>query len=401
MRNIFKQLPKFPIIILFFGFLVVFVIADMVTPDKEVSAMENRKLTQYPTFSLTGITKDFASFAENYDALADEWSDWTYAYGDYAKDQMLFRDEWISLQSFFESVQGKLENGGIWFAKDDYLIAKNDIFTQLQENNISINSQAVCELAERHKGKVSTMIIPSPANSLSDKLRWNPPQINENEMLDNLFADFKDAGANVIDLRGAFEAYVDDDIFYHTDHHWTTLGGAYLAYEAYCEAEGLIAEEPSQELLREEPDFLGTNYSKSKHFGTKPETLYYYDFPNELTVYSYQSDDTILEETGPLMDIYKFDEYDKYAAFLHGNKGYSVLKGNGKGSILVVKDSYGNSFVPYLIANYETIGIIDLRAWFSVDETIKEGGYDNILVLYSFDSFSSDTYAKRMLTDMQ
>lgn len=401
MRESVKQLPHFPIIILFFGFLAIFVLADVFTPDQKTSEMENRKLTQKPDFSLASGIKESNTIVENYDAFADEWSRWAGAYGEYAKDQMLFRDGWISTESFLESAQGKLENNGVWFAKDDYLIAKNEVFTQLQQNNLPVNTQAVCELAERHEGKVTTMIIPSPANILSDKLRWNPPQVDENTMLDQLFANFDEAGATVVDLRDSFKAHENDDVYYHTDHHWTTPGGAFLAYEAYCESQGIAAVKPPEELLKVVPGFLGTNYSKSKHFGTEPEPLYYYDFPNQLTVYSYQNDDSILEEPGPLMDTSKFEEYDKYAAFLRGNNGYSVLEGNGKGSILVIKDSYGNSFVPYLIENYETIGIIDLRAWFDVDQTIKEGNYDNLLVLYSFESFTSDAYARRMLTEMQ
>lgn len=397
---------RHPIIFLFFGFLAIFVIADLITPDRETSQLENRSLTQAPNFetaSFAGAPANTAEIGEKYEAFSDEWKRWATAYGEYTKDQLLFRDEWVGMQSFFESAQGKLENGGVWFGKDGYLIAKNDVFTNFQQNSLPVNTTAVCELAERHPGKVSTMIIPSPANILSDKLRWSPPQINENAMLDDIFVDFTDAGAQVIDLRPTFLASEEtgEQLYYQTDHHWTTSGGAWLAYNALCESAGRAPIAPPKELLTELPDFLGTNYSKSRHFGTQSEPLYYYDFPNTLTVYKYKSDDTLQEEAGPLMDTAKLDEYDKYGAFLRGNNGYSVLEGNGEGSILVIKDSYGNSFVPYLIESYGTIGIIDLRAWFTVDDVIEEGAYDEILVLYSFDSFSSDAYARRMATSIQ
>ena len=103
-----------------------------------------------------------------------------------------------------------------------------------------------------------------------------------------------------------------------------------------------------------------------------------------------------------LMAYDQLDTFDKYGAFLHGNNGYSVIEGNGAGSILVVKDSYGNSFVPYLVENYAKIGVIDLRAWVDpIDDTIAGDGYDEILVLYSFDSFSQDAYVSRLADSKQ
>ena len=80
--------------------------------------------------------------------------------------------------------------------------------------------------------------------------------------------------------------------------------------------------------------------------------------------------------------------YDKYAAFLHGNNGLSRVEGDGEGRILVVKDSYANSLIPFLTANYAQIDVIDLRNYnYGLDGLIAENGYDQILVLYSFDSF--------------
>ena len=85
------------------------------------------------------------------------------------------------------------------------------------------------------------------------------------------------------------------------------------------------------------------------------------------------------------------DTRDKYGALLDGNNGYSVIEGNGTGSILVVKDSYANSFIPYLTANYAKIGVVDFRGLaYGLDSTIEKEGYDQILILYNFQTFISD-----------
>ena len=91
---------------------------------------------------------------------------------------------------------------------------------------------------------------------------------------------------------------------------------------------------------------------------------------------------------------------DKYKAFLRGNNGYSVLEGNGTGSILIIKDSYANAFIPSLVEDYASIGIVDFRYLNKkVDSLIERGGYDEILVLFSFQGFMDDiTLAAKIAT---
>ena len=82
--------------------------------------------------------------------------------------------------------------------------------------------------------------------------------------------------------------------------------------------------------------------------------------------------------------------------FLHGNNGLSRIEGNGEGRILVLKDSYANCFVPYLTANFAQIDIVDFRNYnYGLDALDADNHYDQVLVLYSFDSFKSDPYFYR------
>ena len=137
--------------------------------------------------------------------------------------------------------------------------------------------------------------------------------------------------------------------------------------------------------------FYGTNYSRARKPGIQPDTITYYDLPNTLSVED-NAGGEVTWETGPMYEYSDFETRDKYRAFLRGNNAYSVLEGNGEGSILVVKDSYANSFIPYLVENYAQIGIVDLRYTVEkVDSFIQRGGYDKVLVLYSFSTFAEDT----------
>ena len=97
-----------------------------------------------------------------------------------------------------------------------------------------------------------------------------------------------------------------------------------------------------------------------------------------------------------LYDESKLDTYDKYAMFLHGNNGLSRIQGEGEGRILVLKDSYANCFVPYLTANFAEIDVVDFRNYnYGLDALDADNHYDQVLVLYSFDSFKSDPYFYR------
>ena len=118
-----------------------------------------------------------------------------------------------------------------------------------------------------------------------------------------------------------------------------------------------------------------------------------------MTVYTITGDGVFeLAQTTGMVDTAKFDTRDKYGAFLGGNNGYSVIEGDGEGSILVVKDSYANSFIPYLTANYAKIGVVDFRNFaYGLDNTIEKEGYDQILILYNFQTFLTDRYVNRLV----
>ena len=96
------------------------------------------------------------------------------------------------------------------------------------------------------------------------------------------------------------------------------------------------------------------------------------------------------------MNLYETDKLavrDKYAMFLYGNNGFCRIAGSGEGKLMIIKDSYANSLIPFLLNNYAQIDVVDLRYLrdATVDELIEREGYDDLLVLYNFQSFSSDT----------
>jgi hypothetical protein len=137
------------------------------------------------------------------------------------------------------------------------------------------------------------------------------------------------------------------------------------------------------------PDFYGSNYSKALSMDAAADELIYYDFPQRIAIETYGRDGVPFMRDANLIDKDKLKLRDKYASFLHGNNGYTLINGAGQGSLVIIKDSFGNSFSPFLINNYKDIGVVDLRSRRQIDDVISDDC--DILVLYSFLSFTQDS----------
>ncbi len=373
MQKLKRKLKKYPIVFLFFIFLIGFFVFDEIYPSRERSELENRELSQMPIVSISSLANN--SFMVDYES--------------YVKDQFAFRDTWIDAKSLSETALLKTENNDILFGADKYLFTKT--WSLSDERRYDNNVYALVSMAEKLGESANIMIVPSSSNILSEKLPQNAPMLDENAHMDDMFAQLSTTGANVIDVRGTLNEHDDEYIYYRTDHHWTSEG-AFLAYEQFANSQGVNLFNKAAPFVEVE-EFYGTHYSKARNFGVIPDVLTYYEIDENLSIMRTDENGEQYYEDGPVYDVTKFSERDKYAAFLRGNNGYSVLSGTGTGKILVVKDSYANSFIPYLTASYAEIGIVDFREnRQTLYEIMDEEGFDEVLFLYSFDAFTSDIY---------
>ncbi len=377
-------LIHYPVLILFSVFFVGVFVLDLLTPDRQVSELENTTLTQRPAITTQLLTaKGLNQFFNNYTQ--------------YTKDQIPGRDGWISLQSFVETALfQKTQSGGVLLGDEGQMINRTFGLVSSEERTLPRNIAAVTSLASRYPGKVYTMVVPSAATIYPERVPVGAPLLDETVYLKQIQTAVEEAGGTFVSVAQTLSDYRDEYIYYRTDHHWTTQG-AYYAYSQLCSLLGLTPFDLSAHQAVEVPDFYGTFYSRARTWNAQPDTLTYYQLDNPLTIYTVTGPG--MPEAGNttgLYDLSKLEVYDKYAAFLHGNNGMSRVEGDGEGSILVIKDSYANSFVPFLTTNYADIDVVDLRNYnYGLDTLIDQNDYDQILVLYSFDSFKSDPYLYR------
>lgn len=377
MKEKLKELKQYPLLVLFFLFIFCFMIADGLWPKRAESELERRPLAQFPDFSFSSLVKN----------------EWTADYGEYTKDQVIGRDGWLKAQSLCESLLfQKEEIGGAMIGKNDALFTKMFALTPNEEKLLQKNTTLVQQFIEKFPGQVTFLLAPSSSVINAEELPANAPMLDENARLGSIFETV--GTANSLDLRDTFTAAKDDiQLYYDTDHHWTSYG-AYLAYQQFCQLRGLTPMEVTESDYTIVPDFYGTTYSKALYWKSKPDSIAYLDLPNTMTVWEVSPTFELTENfTATMYDKSKLETGDKYAMFLYGNNGYSTIEGDGEGSILVVKDSYANSFIPYLTANYARIGVIDPRGFgLSVADFAQQEGYDEVLLLFNFQSFKESTF---------
>ncbi|MBC5580240.1 hypothetical protein H8S23_01835 [Anaerofilum sp. BX8] len=402
MKNKLKAILKYPAILLFFAFILLYSVADSMVNDRRESELENRKLAQKPAMTVKNLL------------AAKETEKFSYLYEQYINDQFLGRDGWISLKSRAESVLLKTENNGVLYGKDGTMYQKFFVLDTAAGGGTQLetNIENVRQFIARHPGLVKVMIVPSADMVVTDKLPLAAPFVDEAPWMAQMAQVFA-GDAVFLDPTQTLRGHADEYLFYRTDHHWTTLG-AYYAYLQYAGAAGRDAASAAGLVPTQVGDFLGTLYSKTKLYNAQADLLSYYpQLDGQMTIVqlldkadrdavqqAYEagqmSEEAYAQVADRVVDLYETDKLstrDKYAMFLYGNNGFSRIEGEGKGKVLVIKDSYANCFVPFLTADYAQIDVVDLRSLkgTTVDALIAENSYDDVLVLYNFQSFSSDT----------
>ena len=353
--------------VLFSLFIGGILVGSFLLPDKEFSELENRYLAKPPKLSVENLeTGKFMEDAE-----------------DYVNDHIIGRDFWVALKAWSERLSGKQENNGVYFGKEDTLLNRLDEPDPdvLQEYAGYVNA-----LVDNVDVPVYFGIIPSSSEIWSDRLPKGAPTADEKAIIDNLYDTVQ---TYTIDLYSALEAHKDEEIYYRTDHHWTSLG-AYYGYTALMEAMGMepIPLDESAKVTVSD-SFYGTIFSTSGVRWVAPDHIDRYISGDGLKVTSYF--DSTPTEGSLYVDSY-LDKKDKYSSFLGGNQPLCVIQTQHTDApkVLVIRDSYTDSLAPFLTQNFSEIHLFDPRMNLnSVKAYVEENQIDQVVVLYSISNFVS------------
>ena len=178
----------------------------------------------------------------------------------------------------------------------------------------------------------------------------------------------------------------DEYLYFRTDHHWTALG-AYYVYRNYCKAKGWEPHELDYYTKMTFSPFLGSYYSTLKDPAMAANPDYVEAFipkgTNKLTYYSKGGKET---EYDVIHDVTNWSEYTKYNCFIGGDQPMQKIENpvlwRKTSSCLVIKESYGNCFVPFLVDHYHTVYVMDYRYCNEdVLDFVDKHGIDDVIVI--------------------
>lgn len=201
-----------------------------------------------------------------------------------------------------------------------------------------------------------------------------------------------------VNIYDALKAHANEEIYFRTDHHWSSLG-AYYAAQKFASVAGLPFRDLSEYEKNVRPGYLGT---MSTYTGQHPVIM---NNPEDFVVYKPKANYTATFynqsfQNGFAHDIFfQFSDEHRsswYSTFINGD-AYAVqiqsdACSNGR-KLLLVKDSYGNALIPFLLYSFEEVYVVDARKFQpKLQSFVAEHGITDVLFAESMLSMVGNDY---------
>lgn len=258
-------------------------------------------------------------------------------------------------------------------------------------------------LAEKLSGKakVYDMIVPTSIGiTLPDAYMGHINSSDQSKAIDYINSGLE-SGIIKVPIFKTLMQHRSEYIYFNTDHHWTQLG-AYYAYCEFANAAGITAQPLDKYEKVTFEGFRGTFYNdtgKIPELKSNPDTIYAYK-PNSSATMFY-TDSKGNKISWPIInDVSKYPESVKYSCFIAGDNPYTEIHNpqiTDGSSIMVVKESFANSLVPFLVENYENIYIIDYRHYSgSVSKVVLEKNIGTVLYINNVSAIRNEKLMKEL-----
>lgn len=376
-RKVQEQLVGIIFILILFLFLII----NIIVPNKEKSVQENRMLATKPKFRLSSLIS--GDYDEKFEAYMD--------------DQFVGRDMWRKLKVTVDRICGSRLENGVYIGRNGQLLEQIEV---ADENHLAANIKAIKSFSESQKKiPVRMMLVPDAANVLNYSL----PALAKPEDQTQMFSMVrKDLGDSVewIDVSTELNKHKTEKIYYKTDHHWTTLG-AFYAFQAAAPSLGIEGDLSGKYVSHTVSNsFNGMLASKSGvNLGEK----------EQIDIYVPTEEDTDLivdyvdegKRSTSLYDSSKLKEKDQYTVFLGGNSSLLDIRtvSTSTKRLLLVKDSFANSFIPFLTPYYREIVVVDPRYYSgTINDLMDSYRISEVLFLYSGNTFFKDNNISGVFT---
>lgn len=368
-----KYIPAVVFLIFIYGMALWF----LFSPKTDYSSSEKRYLQKFPDTNVEKVLSgEFGSEFETFFA-----------------DQFPQRNTWVGLNAYTALAEGNNGASGVYNCKNGYLINK-PVST---DNNLDKNVGAVVDFAKTIDVPTTVMLVPSTGYIADDVLPTFHDKYNDDEDISKISSTLSKEKIGFVDLRERFKSEYKNgsQLYYKTDHHWTTKG-AYTGYQELCKALGITPIDDSTLKKDSYPDFYGTTYSSSGFWLTPPDNIEIWSNPknSDKNISVKITEGANVKTSGSMYFTDHLKEDDKYPVFIDGNHALTeITNTNAKnGTILLIKDSFSHSLAPFLAENYSKVVLVDLRYYKeSVSQLVSTYNPEQVVVLYGIDNLATDT----------
>lgn len=368
-----KYIPAVVFLIFIYGMALWF----LFSPKTDYSSSEKRYLQKFPDANVEKVLSgEFGSEFETFFA-----------------DRFPQRNTWVGLNAYTTLAEGNNGASGVYNCKNGYLINK-PVST---DNNLDKNVGAVVDFAKKIDAPTTVMLVPSTGYIADDVLPTFHDKYNDDEDISRISSTLSKEKIGFVDLRERFKSEYKNgsQLYYKTDHHWTTKG-AYTGYQELCKALGITPIDDSTLKKDSYPDFYGTTYSSSGFWLTPPDNIEIWSNPknSDKNISVKITEGANVKTSGSMYFTDHLKEDDKYPVFIDGNHALTeITNTNAKnGTILLIKDSFSHSLAPFLAENYSKVVLVDLRYYKeSVSQLVSTYNPEQVVVLYGIDNLATDT----------
>jgi hypothetical protein len=408
--NLYSRLNSFLFVIILITVGVLF----LVLPKEKISVDEKRALKQFPVLTEERLLS--GKYFEDIDL--------------YYSDNFIYRNDIIALATEIKKYKGIKNDEIQYFTKTKALPKttiikvtpnKTDDYNAKKGNEILDDSTATDTTSEAYENINSVIVYKRRAIQIYNGSRKKlskfaalisnyktalGPNVNVYCMAIPVGSDFNlpnsfkkdrektsinylysimNPSIKCVNAYDELEKHQDEYIQFNTDHHWTGRG-AYYAYLAFCGSAGIEPLAIEKFEIKKINNFIGTlyNFTRSEDLKQNKDYVEYFKIPNA-TKATYFNENLTIEKKTKL-----YSEYarggNSYGVFLGGDYPMMHIKSDVKNGqkILIIKDSYGNAFSPFLCAHYEDVYIVDYRYLKSnIKNIMKKYSINNIVFAHN------------------
>ena len=256
-------------------------------------------------------------------------------------------------------------------------------------------------LSLKDKANVYDIVVPTSTDiTLPASVRKGLNTSNQKDAINYIYSVLA-SDVMKVNTFDSLYAHRGEYVYFRTDHHWTALG----AYYAYCEFAKSADKTPASLTDFEEKQFDGfygafyNDTKKNAALAKNPDTVYAYAPKGNVKL-------TFIDQKGNelkwsvITDVTDWTATSKYSTFIGGDNPYTHIVNEDitdGSSCVVIKESFGNAFVPFLTSNYSEIHVIDYRYWKgSVAEFVTENGVDDVIFINNISATRNNSLVDKL-----